>query len=90
MSGVNLYTSSLSFTSHLITSTRFIVFHIFYYEYKETIVYPTQTAFFVKGGVILDEFICGTYTLKTENIPLENKQLLKKKQLLPNNHPQGN
>lgn len=37
------------------------------------VVYPTQTAFFVKGGVILDEFICGTYTLKTENIPLLGK-----------------
>lgn len=31
---------------------------------SQLVVYPTQTAFFVKGGVILDEFICGTYTLK--------------------------
>ena len=40
---------------------------------SQLVVYPTQTAFFVKGGVILDEFICGTYTLKTENIPLLGK-----------------
>lgn len=33
-------------------------------------VYPSQTAFFVKGGKIYDEFICGTYTIKSENIPL--------------------
>jgi len=29
-------TQTAFFVSHLITSTRFIVFHIFYYEYKET------------------------------------------------------
>lgn len=36
-------------------------------------VYPSQTAFFVKGGKILDEFTSGTYTIKTENIPLLGK-----------------
>lgn len=36
-------------------------------------VYPSQTAFFVKGGQILDEFTAGTYTLKSENIPLLGK-----------------
>lgn len=36
-------------------------------------VYPGQTAFFVKGGKILDEFTSGTYTLTTENIPLLGK-----------------
>ena len=40
---------------------------------SQLVVYPAQTAFFVKGGQILDEFICGTYTIKTENIPLLNK-----------------
>lgn len=40
---------------------------------SQLVVYPSQTAFFVKGGQILDEFICGTYTLKTENLPLLNK-----------------
>lgn len=40
---------------------------------SQLIVYPSQTAFFVKGGQILDEFICGTYTIKSENIPLLNK-----------------
>lgn len=40
---------------------------------SQLIVYPSQTAFFVKGGKILDEFTSGTYTLKTENIPLLNK-----------------
>ena len=37
---------------------------------SQLVVYPAQTAFFVKGGKILDEFTSGTYTLKTENIPL--------------------
>lgn len=37
---------------------------------SQLIVYPSQTAFFVKGGKICDEFICGTYTIKSENIPL--------------------
>ena len=39
----------------------------------QLVVYPTQTAFFVKGGEILDEFQSGTHTLKSENIPLLNK-----------------
>jgi membrane protease subunit (stomatin/prohibitin family) len=42
---------------------------------SQLVVYPSQTAFFVKGGQILDEFICGTYTIKSENIPLLNKVL---------------
>lgn len=37
------------------------------------VVYPSQIAFFVKGGQIFDEFEAGTYTLKTSNIPLLNK-----------------
>jgi len=40
---------------------------------SQLVVYPSQTALFVKGGQILDEFICGTYTIKSENIPLLNK-----------------
>lgn len=40
---------------------------------SQLVVYPSQTAFFVKGGQILDEFMCGTYTLKTKNLPLLNK-----------------
>jgi len=39
----------------------------------QLVVYPAQTAFFVKGGIICDEFASGTYTLKTENIPILNK-----------------
>lgn len=39
----------------------------------QLIVYPAQTAFFVKGGQICDEFSAGTYTIKTENIPILNK-----------------
>lgn len=39
----------------------------------QLVVYPGQTAFFVKGGNIFDMFESGTYTLKTENIPLLNK-----------------
>lgn len=39
----------------------------------QLIVYPSQTAFLVKGGVICDEFLSGTYTIKTKNIPLLNK-----------------
>lgn len=39
----------------------------------QLVVYPGQTAFFVKGGRIFDEFESGTYTLKTSNIPLLNK-----------------
>lgn len=40
---------------------------------SQLVVYPGQTAFFVKGGKIYDEFICGTYTIKSENLPLLNK-----------------
>lgn len=40
---------------------------------SQLVVYPSQTAFFVKGGKILDDFICGTYTVKSENIPLLGK-----------------
>lgn len=36
----------------------------------QLVVYPAQTAFFVKGGAVCDEFTAGTYTIKTENIPL--------------------
>ena len=36
----------------------------------QLVVYPVQTAFFVKGGAICDEFTAGTYTIKSENIPL--------------------
>ena len=39
----------------------------------QLVVYPGQTAFFVKGGKVLDEFTSGTYTIKTENIPILNK-----------------
>lgn len=37
---------------------------------SQLIVYPSETAFFVKGGKIYDEFTSGTYTIKSENIPL--------------------
>lgn len=40
---------------------------------SQLVVYPSQTAFFVKGGQILDEFISGTFTIKSENIPLLSK-----------------
>ena len=40
---------------------------------SQLVVYPSQTAFFVKGGKILDEFTYGTYTIKSENVPLLNK-----------------
>ena len=39
----------------------------------QLVVYNGQIAYFVKGGKVLDEFSAGTYTLKTENIPLLNK-----------------
>lgn len=39
----------------------------------QLVVKPAQTAFFVKGGVILDEFKEGTVTLKSGNIPLLTK-----------------
>lgn len=40
---------------------------------SQLVVYPSQTAVFVKGGKILDEFSSGTYTIKSENIPLLGK-----------------
>lgn len=39
----------------------------------QLVVYSSQTAFFVKGGEICDQFAAGTHTIKTENIPLLNK-----------------
>lgn len=39
---------------------------------SQLVVYPSQVAFFVKGGAIYDQFTSGTYTLKSENIPLLN------------------
>jgi len=39
----------------------------------QLVVKTAQTAFFVKGGKILDKFESGTYTLKSGNIPLLNK-----------------
>ena len=39
------------------------------------VVYPGQIAFFMKGGKLYDEFESGTYTLKTNNIPLLGKIL---------------
>ena len=39
----------------------------------QVIVNTSQTAFFVKGGKILDQFESGTHSIKTENIPLLNK-----------------
>lgn len=41
----------------------------------QLVVHPAQTAFFVKGGTICDEFSAGTYKLDTENIPILNKIL---------------
>lgn len=40
---------------------------------SQLVVYPEQTAIFVKGGKLYDEFSSGTYTIKTENIPLLDK-----------------
>lgn len=40
---------------------------------SQLIVYSGQTAFFVKGGKICDEFTSGTYTIKSDNIPLLGK-----------------
>jgi membrane protease subunit (stomatin/prohibitin family) len=39
----------------------------------QLVVSVSQTAFFVKGGKILDQYESGTYTLKSENIPILNK-----------------
>ena len=40
---------------------------------SQLIVSVSQTAFFVKGGKINDQFEPGTYTLTTENIPILNR-----------------
>lgn len=40
---------------------------------SQLVVNTAQKAFFVKGGQILDEFESGTYTLKSENLPILNK-----------------
>ena len=40
---------------------------------SQLVVYPGQVAFFVKGGKVCDKFTDGTYTLKSNNIPLLNK-----------------
>lgn len=40
---------------------------------SQLVVYPSQTAFLVKGGKICDEFLSGTYTITSENIPLLGK-----------------
>ena len=40
---------------------------------SQLVVYPSQTAFFVKGGEVFDSFTSGTYTISSENIPLLNK-----------------
>ncbi len=40
---------------------------------SQLVVYSAQTAFFVRGGQICDEFTAGTYTLKSENLPILNK-----------------
>lgn len=40
---------------------------------SQLVVHPAQTAFFVHGGKIYDEFTAGTYTLKNEELPLLNK-----------------
>ena len=42
---------------------------------SQLIVYPAQTAFFIRGGKVLDEFTSGTYTINSDNIPLLNKLL---------------
>lgn len=42
---------------------------------SQLVVYPSQIAFFVKGGKIFDTFTEGTYTIETNNIPLLNKVL---------------
>ena len=40
---------------------------------SQLVVYPTQTALFVKGGIVTDEFKSGTYTIKSENLPVLGK-----------------
>ena len=39
----------------------------------QLVVSVSQTAFFIKGGKIFDQYENGTHTLKSENIPLLNK-----------------
>lgn len=39
----------------------------------QLVVYPGQVAFFMKGGKLCDQFLEGTYTLHTNNVPLLNK-----------------
>ena len=41
----------------------------------QLIVYTGQMAFFVKDGVICDQFEAGSYTINTQNIPLLSKLL---------------
>lgn len=40
---------------------------------SQLVVNTAQTAIFVKSGKICDEFSSGTYTLKSENLPILNK-----------------
>lgn len=40
---------------------------------SQLVVYPSQTAIFVKGGSICDTFTSGTYTISTNNIPILGK-----------------
>ena len=40
---------------------------------SQLIVHPSQTAFFVKGGTIADEFTSGVHTIKSVNIPILEK-----------------
>lgn len=39
----------------------------------QLVVYPGQEAIFVKGGKVCDRFKAGTYTLKSNNLPILNK-----------------
>lgn len=40
---------------------------------SQLVVYPSQTAIFVKGGSICDVFTSGTYTISTNNLPILGK-----------------
>lgn len=40
---------------------------------SQLVVHPAQTAFFVHGGKICDEFTSGTYTIKNEELPVLNQ-----------------
>ena len=40
---------------------------------SQLVVHQAQTAFFVKGGLVCDEFSAGSYTLDSNNIPILNK-----------------